>query len=577
MTHSTITIGKSDSGAVTLDVSRLIVSRMLVTASSGGGKSWLLRKILEGVSSATQTIVIDTEGEFATLREKRDMVLAGPAGEVPADTRVASLLCRRLMELNLSAVVDVSELKPSDRRDFVSRFCRTLVDLPRALWRPCVIAIDETHEYAPEGDKCESADAIALLGSKGRKRGYCLLGATQRLSKLAKDVAAELKNQFIGQMTLDVDLKRAADVLGFGKDRWPELRDLSPPGREGEFFCFGPALNHRGVLKFRAGMVETTHPKAGQGRLAEPPAPSAKIRGVLGELKDLPKQAEDEAKDLASAKRKIVELERELKAKPSAVMPTAMATATADEKTVKRAVDSALADYSRQSAERDRGWQAAVKNLEKVVSDCRGRFAKIGQLCRVNGEAAVTVPAAIKLPTKTIPKTIPENPPKRVIGRDSPPRGVHEGQELPKGEAAVLSALIQFPDGLRREQLTVLTTYKRSTRDRYILYLREKGFVDVAGDVIAATDAGREALPDAQPLPTGPELRDFWIAKLPPGERAILEVLMEAYPDAVSRDTLSELTGQKRSTRDRYLLYMRNKQLIDEPSRGEVAASKELF
>lgn len=361
MSNRTITIGKADDGAaVKLDVSRLIVSRMLVTASSGGGKSYLLRKILEGVSKTTQTIVVDTEGEFASLREKRDMVLAGPAGEAPADPRSAGLLCRRLMELNLSAVVDVSDLARSDKRQFVARFIDTLVDLPRALWRPCVLTVDELHEFAPEGEKTDSGRAISLLASKGRKRGYCLLGATQRLQKLDKDVAAELKNVFIGQMVLDVDLRRAADFLGMSKDRWSDIRDLSPPDREGEFFGFGPALSHRGVLKFRGGEVETTHPRAGQGRLAEPPAPSEKIRGVLEELKDLPQQAEAEIKDLQAAKGRIAQLERELKAKP--VTP-------ADPAAVDRVVQRAVEQQKRQDAAVIGRLRQGLEQAMKIIAD----------------------------------------------------------------------------------------------------------------------------------------------------------------------------------------------------------------
>ena len=41
-------------------------------------------------------------------------------------------------------------------------------------------------------------------------------------------------------------------------------------------------------------------------------------------------------------------------------------------------------------------------------------------------------------------------------------------EPLPKGERACLIAMAQHPDGVTREQLTVLTGYKRSSRDAYI-------------------------------------------------------------------------------------------------------------
>lgn len=44
----------------------------------------------------------------------------------------------------------------------------------------------------------ESAGAVIDLATRGRKRGQCAVIATQRLSKLHKDAAAEMKNKLIG-------------------------------------------------------------------------------------------------------------------------------------------------------------------------------------------------------------------------------------------------------------------------------------------------------------------------------------------------------------------------------------------
>ncbi|HET6372680.1 MAG TPA: hypothetical protein VFG76_05200, partial [Candidatus Polarisedimenticolia bacterium] len=47
----------------------------------GGGKSWCLRRILEQTHGAIQHLVIDPEGEFASLRERFDYVHAAKHGE----------------------------------------------------------------------------------------------------------------------------------------------------------------------------------------------------------------------------------------------------------------------------------------------------------------------------------------------------------------------------------------------------------------------------------------------------------------------------------------------------------------
>ena len=148
---------------------------------------------------------------------------------------------------------------------------------------------------------------------------------------------------------------------------------------------------------------------------------------------------------------------------------------------------------------------------------------------------------------------------------------------MPPGEKAVLTALIQFPDGLRRDQLTVLSGYKKSSRDTYIQRLGARGLVQVSSDKIQATEEGIAALPDAEPLPTGPELQQHWLDKLPEGECKILKALIDAYPQSLTREALTQETGYAKSSRDTYLQRMRAKQIVSEPNRGEVRASEDLF
>src|SRR6185369_15003661 len=70
-------------------------------------------------------------------------------------------------------------------------------------------------------------------------------------------------------------------------------------------------------VEMKVGDVLTTHPRAGKGQAPVPP-PREKVQKVLDQLKDLPKEAEEETKTLAQAKARIAELERQVKAKPAA-------------------------------------------------------------------------------------------------------------------------------------------------------------------------------------------------------------------------------------------------------------------
>lgn len=75
----TITIGHGAS----IDVDVLLATRLLIQANSGGGKSYLLRRLAEQLFGKVPVIIIDPEGEFATLREKYARVLCGAHVGVP--------------------------------------------------------------------------------------------------------------------------------------------------------------------------------------------------------------------------------------------------------------------------------------------------------------------------------------------------------------------------------------------------------------------------------------------------------------------------------------------------------------
>lgn len=303
-----------DLGGFDLDLARLIETKLLIQANSGGGKSWCIRKILEATHGKVQHIVLDMEGEFSTLREKFDYVLAGKGGDVAVDTRSAELLARKLLELGASAIIDLYELKHHDRIRFVKLFLDAMINAPKELWHEVLVVIDEVHVFAPEKGKAESLGSVIDLASRGRKRGFSAILATQRLSKLHKDVAAECGNKLIGRTGLDIDMKRAAEELGFSsKQSMIALRNLDP----GQFFCFGPALS-KSVAKVQIGPVKTKHPKAGQRMGLHAPAPTEKVKELLSKLSDLPKEAEEELRDRSVMKEKIRHLERELKSASSA-------------------------------------------------------------------------------------------------------------------------------------------------------------------------------------------------------------------------------------------------------------------
>ncbi len=315
---SKIIIGKEIPGGknVGIDIPELLTTRLLVQANSGGGKSWLLRRMAEQLYGKVQTIIIDPEGEFFTLREKFGYVLVGEGGETPADVRSAALLAQKFMELKISAVCDLFEAfrsRPTERRRWVRDFLNALLEVPRSLWNPLIVIIDEAHKFCPQetpkaGSMTEREiisgckDAMIALSTTGRKRGFCPVWATQRLAKLDKDASAELFNRLVGMTIEDVDVDRAADLMSVSKedkhDFRTSLRTLDP----GQFYAFGRAISKVRIL-LKSGDIQTRHPESGAAAKysAPPPMPEA-VAKLLPKLADLPKEAEDKARTEAGIK-----------------------------------------------------------------------------------------------------------------------------------------------------------------------------------------------------------------------------------------------------------------------------------
>src|SRR3546814_10378781 len=94
----------------------------------------------------------------------------------------------------------------------------------RGHWYPVLVVVDEAQLVAPSaaGEVSDEARKTSLgamtnLMCRGRKRGLAGVIATQRLAKLAKNVAAEASNFLMGRTFLDIDMARAADLLGMEK------------------------------------------------------------------------------------------------------------------------------------------------------------------------------------------------------------------------------------------------------------------------------------------------------------------------------------------------------------------------
>ncbi|MFW2831091.1 ATP-binding protein [Sphingomonas sp. ID0503] len=285
-----IDMGAESGGtAVSLDLEELLATRLLVQGNSGSGKSHLLRRLLEQSAPWVQQVVIDPEGDFVSLSERFGHAVVEAADYSEAEV---TAIAQRVRERRASVVLNLEGLDVDAQLRTAAVFLSGLFDAPRERWYPVLVVVDEAQLFAPAaaGEVQEDARRAALaamtnLMCRGRKRGLAGVIATQRLAKLAKNVAAEASNFLMGRTFLDIDMARAADLLGMERRQAEQIRDLE----RGEFLALGPAISRRPKL-VRIGTVETGS-RAAAPALMPLPESSASLMGDLFDAPPPPPRA----------------------------------------------------------------------------------------------------------------------------------------------------------------------------------------------------------------------------------------------------------------------------------------------
>ena len=239
-----------------LDLEELLATRLLVQGNSGSGKSHLLRRLLEESAPWVQQIVIDPEGDFVTLSERHGHLVV-EAADYNEDE--VARIGAHVRERRTSAVLNLEGIDLDAQLRCAAAFLNALFDAPRDHWYPALVVVDEAQLFAPaaageisEEARRASLSAMTNLMCRGRKRGLAGVIATQRLAKLAKNVAAEASNFLMGRTFLDIDMARAADLLGMERRQAETIRDLA----RGQFLALGPALSRRPIA-IGIGPVQT--------------------------------------------------------------------------------------------------------------------------------------------------------------------------------------------------------------------------------------------------------------------------------------------------------------------------------
>lgn len=586
-----------------------------------GGKTYGSGVLAEGLLDAgVQVVILDQTDKFFGLRLQPDgktpskyqdtlIVLGGKHGDAPLAAEAGALVADLVLESGRSFVLDLSLFSKGQRARFCTEFGERLWMRQKQADNPNVIHIifEEAQLLLPQvirsAEKGEWSEARMYgvweeIIRLGRNYGIGASLLTQRPQSVNKEALTQAEIVFAFKTNGRHERKALQDWLT-AKSAEAELNLVAElPGlnpKEGEAFLWFPGEGQ--FRKVHIGPKKTFDssrtPRVGERRI------QAKVQPI--DLKAFGEQMESvrakaEQNDPTALKRRVAQLEKEL-ARTQSAKPAAVPTTKSNDAQVrhlKKALELAMKFILKIDAEGF--FKAAGPNLDKaelqralesaLANATRNVEAKVerrnAEVLRLKQEAERTLKQlkALVEVDVTVDVTVQHNEPFTVTPKPAAairgPKVAADG-ELGKGPRVVLAAIAQHESGVTKEQLTVLTGYKRSSRDTYLQQLRAQGLV-ANGDPIRATAEGVAALgPDFESLPTGAALLAHWRVRLPAGERKVLDVLVAAYPEAVAKETIDQKTEYQRSSRDTYIQKLRARQLIEEPARGAIRASPLLF
>jgi hypothetical protein len=556
-----------------------------IVGRRGRGKTNTATVMVEEAHAAGMRFcVADPVGVWWGLRSSRDgkaagipvVVMGGEHAMVPLEPTAGKILADFMAAPGPSVVLDFRLMRKGEITRFMADFLERLYFKNR---ESLLLVLDEADKFAPQrpfGEEARMLGAAEDVVKMGRARGLHSVLITQRPATLNKNVITQAGMLIAhglpapqDQKAIDAWIQERAE-----EEHRKEFQSTLGGLEKGEAWIWAPelAVFQRAQIRERKTFDSSATPKRGERRVAPKVLAEVDLEKLSAEIKATAERAK--ATDPKALQARIAELERAAKAASPAAAAAPKPKPSVTDAQIKR-VEAAI-DRLRDGAA---GLlKAQAHQIDKLSQRMQVVVTEAG-LLRDQLKAAGVTPS---VRGGTVGAGAPPTGRPGVVGVGRPavpsrPAPVVSGDgRLPAGERAILTAAAQYRAGVTREQLSILTGYKRSSRDTYLQRLRQAGLVAEERGVILATADGVAALGDFEPLPTGDALREYWLDRLPEGEGRILGCLVQAYPRAVERDAIDEATGYKRSSRDTYLQRLSARRLIRIDGRG-VRASEELF
>jgi uncharacterized protein len=588
----------SDSLTLPIDA---VTQTLATIGRRGAGKTYLATMIAEQMLDiGAQTIILDPVGNWWGLRLKADgkskgkeiFIIGGRRGDVPISIEAGARIARLLVEKPISAIIDISEFRTGERKRFAADFAEEFFHLKKRQTSPVHIFIEEAQLFAPQFPrptrKDEKFSEAEMLGAfeqiirLGRNYGIGATLITQRPQSVNKEVLNQTECLFV----LQVNGRQERDAL----QRWVEEHSASDralvgelPGlHQGEGFVWSPSwlrIFERMHFAKKTTFDSTATPKVGATQKARV-LTKLDVAALKSDLEEVITRAQKD--DPQALRKRIAELERELKKKPAPAKEPEIDRASLL-KAYKAEILSLLHSQIRPQLIKALDLDSSLRDLDKLTKALKTVRVTLDDPKRWGIDLKYVGPPKPKAPPPVRPmvqaRALRAEPAFAEMGQPS-----NDGLTGP--EQRILDAIAWFEAiGVTDPEQPAVAflagySFKSSsyTVPRSIL-ARKQTVEYMANGRIQLTSKGRALAHDTDTPATNAGLHHMIYAKLPGPEGRLLRPLIEAYPDAMTNEDLAHDAGYSAASSSYSVPRSRLKSfgLIEYPASGQVRARDILF
>lgn len=562
----------------------------------GQGKSFASRKFTEQLLKlGAQVIYLDPPGNAHGLRLASDgkgpgfniPVFGGQHGDIPLDAGSGAAVADLIVDLGISAVLDLSELDEPGQTKLAGDFARQFYQRKKTKRSACTIILEEAQEFVPQNPQPNQTTMLhhfTRMAKIGRNFGIGLCLVTLRPQDVNKKVLDLTELMVAFQMNAPRERAAMKDWMG-AKGLDENLLDVLPTLKRGRPYVYSPQL-----LGF-IGEVQVLHtetydtsatPEFGAASAAPVELTPIELEGIRGTLAATVERLK--AEDPKALKAQVARLQAELR-KATAAQPAPAPKVERVEVPVLEAGDVARIEAAAGRLDE------AAEAIQRLVVDYQASAKELSDLVHAAQARLVAQPAEARARMPQQPVAAPSAPrggavaPRRPAvapARENAPTSAN----LTRPQQAILNGLAWLESvGIApalRTQVALLAgaSPKSSAFTNNLGALRSAELIDYPGPgTLRLSAAGRAQAHAPDRAPTSEDLQGRLLQQLPRPQANILRVLIAAYPDALSREALA-LDAEASPTSSAYtnnLGALRSLGLIDYPAPGQVIALPVLF